>query len=73
MTYHEAEEYIKDHPEFKIPNATEAQEFDRDDIEYDTFWINEMLSDRNVIYNKMKQCFRVVHPQMRQHVVLVRL
>ena len=73
MTYPEAQKYCDDHPNFKIPNALEAQEFDKDEIAYDTFWISEMLSDRNVIYNKRKYCFRVVHPQMRQYVILVRL
>ena len=65
--------YIETHENVKIPNANEAQEFDYDECEHKEFWVDEQLGDRNVLYDKKKQCFKVTHSMFKHHAVLKRV
>jgi len=71
MIWSEAQRYTLDHPEWEIPTAPKAMEIDPEDCDWDTFWIQETLADRRLIYSKKKQCFMMSHPNIKRHVVLV--
>ena len=73
FTYPELNNYCNEHKEYRIPSIRDAEQFNTKDTIHDTFWTTDILSDRNVIYNKRKQCFRIAHPQTRHFAVLVRL
>jgi len=70
MTWMEMVDYCLKHPRYKIPSVREAEEMDEQ--EHDTFWVDESLGDRYVIYNKKDQCFKTTHPLFKQKVVLVK-
>ena len=69
MTYREATEYVLHHNnEHRIPNAEEAEQLT---AEHPSFWVDENLGDRRLVYNKKDQCFVRQHPLMKHHVVLI--
>ena len=73
MTLPEVENFCKSHPQYKIPNALDAVEFDLDACEHKVFWVSETLGDRAVVYDKKNHCFHMSHPMFMQHVVLKRI
>ena len=69
MTYREATEFVLHHNnEHRIPNAEEAEQLT---AEHPSFWVDENLGDRRLVYNKKDQCFVRQHPLMKHHVVLI--
>ena len=73
ITLPEAIAYCNSHPQYKIPDALDAVEFDYDACEHKVFWTTETLGDRAVIYDKKNHCFHMSHPMFKHNVVLKRV
>jgi hypothetical protein len=72
MTYPEVEHYCDEHPDWKIPTMTEAQNINIDECDHAEFWICDRVCGRNLVYSKLIHCMRDAHPMFMNHVVLVR-
>ena len=68
-TYREADRYCIEHPPYRLPTPTEAEELD---TEHDKFWVAGSLGDRRVVYVKNKQCYERAHPNFQINVVVVK-
>ncbi len=71
MTKAELDNYIKNHPEWRIPTGAEAMDMEGTNLDWPVFRVDEMIADRELIYNKKYQCFNITHPAFRQQVVLI--
>ncbi len=69
MTYKQAVDYCLKHTDYHIPDAQESEELL---TEYESFWTNETLGDRRIIYNKKNQCYQRIHPNTKHHITLVK-
>ncbi len=68
MSYSELEKYCQTH-DYLIPNANDAE---MADVECNEFWVDETLADRKVLYHKINQTYRRVHPAMLFNCVVIR-
>ena len=69
MSIAELNRYCEEHPEYRVPNANEAEMIETD---HSTFWTCEELGDRCVTYQKEKQMFRRSHPVFLHSCVVVK-
>ncbi len=71
MTRHEVNMYVQDHPQWRIPLGEEAIEIEPTDIDWEEFRVNEYIGGRELVYNKLQQCFKITHPLFKHRVVLI--
>ncbi len=71
LTYHEVIEYVLKHPEYKIPDANEAEQIH--DNEHSYFWTDEELGGRHLVYRKDIFAFVRQHSLIKAPVCLIRL
>ena len=69
MAYREADRYCLEHPPYRLPTPTEAEELE---TEHEKFWIAGALGDRRVTYAKKRQCYERAHPNFLINVVVVK-
>lgn len=67
MIWHELENYIYEHPKYRLPTYTEAKQLEG--IELDGYWVQDTVEDRKGIYEKGKLV--ASHPLFKQPVVLI--
>lgn len=69
MIWHEMENYIYEHPQYRLPTFAEAKNLER--IELNGYWVQDTVDDRKGICENGK--LAAAHPLFKQHVVLLRI
>ncbi len=72
MTHAEVVNYCLKHPGYNIPTSNIAESLNIKDIEHKTFWVDETIGGRYVLYNKKKQNYFITHPLLKNNVILVK-
>jgi hypothetical protein len=71
MTFPEVNEYIENHPQWRLPTIREASSIEPTSTEHRQFWTSETTGDRRAVWNKDIQEVVPSHWNFKQNVLLI--